>query len=131
LPTYTKKEFLSWCLNNDTFLELHKNWEESNYLLGLVPSIDRLNDTLGYSFDNIQVVTWDENNKLGHIRERNGETTRRCKSVLQYDLDNNFIKEYYSLKTAEIATGVRNGNISHCCKGNYKSSGGFIWKFKT
>lgn len=50
--------------------------------------------------------------------------------VLQYDLDNNFIKEWPGMKDAGIALKIRPGNISSCIRGRQKSAGGFIWKYK-
>lgn len=50
-------------------------------------------------------------------------------SVLQYDINMNFIKEWedlYSLKEV----GFNSKLISACCRGIYKKSHGFIWRFK-
>ena len=52
------------------------------------------------------------------------------KPVLQYDLLGNFIREWPSMIKVEEELGIDQGNISHCCIGNRKSAGGFIWKFK-
>lgn len=52
------------------------------------------------------------------------------KTVIQYDMDGNFITEYMSLYDAERATGAKATNISNTCKGKYKSAKGFKWKFK-
>jgi len=51
------------------------------------------------------------------------------KPVLQYDLDGNFIKEYISIKDAKDKTGI--SAVNHCLKyDNYKTAGGYIWKYK-
>ena len=50
------------------------------------------------------------------------------RSVLQFDLDGNFIKEWSSQKEA-----VRETKISHiytACKGIRNTAGGYIWKYK-
>lgn len=130
LPNYSRDELVDWCFSKKEYHELYNNWVKSEFSPKLVPSIDRLDDGKGYSFSNIQIITWEENDKLNHWRERMGINNKRNISVLQYDLDGNFIEEYYSLKIAEIKTGVRNGNISNCCSGRYKTAGGFIWKYK-
>lgn len=51
----------------------------------------------------------------------------RKKSVSQYDLDGNFIRSFNSINEAETETGIY--NISKCCKGRQKTSGGYIWKY--
>ena len=57
------------------------------------------------------------------------ETHRSCKKVYQYDLDNNFIKEYPSGRAAGIETGCSINGISACCNNKQIQSGGFIWSF--
>lgn len=51
------------------------------------------------------------------------------KKVYQYDLDNNFIKEYPSGRAAGIETGCSINGISACCNNKQIQSGGFIWSF--
>ena len=50
--------------------------------------------------------------------------------ILQFSKEGEFIAEYPSLVEAEIQTGCNRGNICLCCKGNRKSAGGYIWKYK-
>jgi len=51
--------------------------------------------------------------------------------VIQYDLNNNFIKEYKNCKLAAEENKFKSySSIHNCAKGNSKSSYGFLWKFK-
>jgi hypothetical protein len=52
------------------------------------------------------------------------------KPILQYDKNNNFIKEWESGREAYRQLGIHYGSISVCCLGKTKTSGGYIWKFK-
>ena len=52
------------------------------------------------------------------------------KPILQFDLKNNFIKEYESIKEASLLNNINRGNIGSCCNNNRKKAGGYIWKFK-
>lgn len=55
------------------------------------------------------------------------------KTVIQYDLEWNYINEFLSLKLAEIATGVTKATISYICRnGDRKKNKNrkFLWKFK-
>lgn len=54
--------------------------------------------------------------------------TRLCKPVLQYDMDGNFIKEYYSASEATRITKIL--KITPCCRGERNQAGGFIWRYK-
>ena len=55
---------------------------------------------------------------------------RPSKPVLQFSKTGEFIAEYPSTREAERQTGCYQSNICACCKGKYKSTGGFIWKYK-
>lgn len=55
---------------------------------------------------------------------------KTLRSVIQYDMNMNYITDYNSLIDAEKATGAKSNCIQMCCVGSYKSSGGFIWKYK-
>lgn len=55
------------------------------------------------------------------------------KIVLQYDLEGNFIKEYTSIRQAEIENHpehIPKSNISSCCTGQQKTAYGYVWKLK-
>ena len=52
------------------------------------------------------------------------------KTVLQYDLNDNFIKEYKSLSEASKITNTQCGHISKVCKNIRKTAGGYKWKYK-
>jgi predicted Zn-dependent protease len=52
------------------------------------------------------------------------------KSVLQYDLNMNLIKEWNDITQASKELNIYNSNISMCCKGKLKTTGGYIWKYK-
>ncbi len=49
--------------------------------------------------------------------------------VDQYDLNDNLIKEWYSMSEAARQLGLIQQNISECCHGERKTVGGFKWKF--
>ena len=51
--------------------------------------------------------------------------------ILQYDKQGNLLAEYPSTMEAERQTGVPQSNIIACCKGRYKSAGGYVWRYKT
>lgn len=58
-----------------------------------------------------------------------GRKVQRHK-ILQYDLDDNLIKEWKSLREIENNDPtLKRNQISKCCKGEKDFYGGFIWKF--
>jgi hypothetical protein len=52
------------------------------------------------------------------------------KPVIQYDLNDNFIKEWKSATQAAIKLGFNNGAITNCCRGRSRTSFNFKWKYK-
>lgn len=54
---------------------------------------------------------------------------RKYKTVYQYDLDGNFIKEWKNLAEIEEELGYYQTNISRCCIGKSPSSYGYIWSY--
>lgn len=55
----------------------------------------------------------------------------RHKSVLQYDLDGTFIKEWNNIMSASVALNIESTSITACCKKKRRNSaGGFVWRYK-
>lgn len=129
-PNYTKKELEKWLFDQSLFHELYDNWVKSEYTKDLKPSVDRKDDYKTYTLDNIQLMTWRDNNKKGVADRINGINNKISRAVLQYDLDGNFIAEYYSQMQAGRETGISNVNIWGCCKGLHNTAGGYRWEYK-
>ena len=73
-----------------------------------------------------------EEHKLNMSICRLGKSTKRCKPVLQYDLEENFIKEWNKIKEASIFFNKPKdtSSITMCCLGKQKTAFGFKWKYK-
>jgi hypothetical protein len=68
--------------------------------------------------------------KKGDKNPMFGIKPTNIKSVLQYDLNMNLIKEWNDITQASKELNIYNSNISMCCKGKLKTTGGYIWKYK-
>ena len=119
-PSYTKQELKNWLYSKELFHKLFNDWEDSDFKKNLKPSVDRIDDDIGYTMENIQLTTWEENNTKGTISS--------YKRVHQFDLEGNFITSYRSMTTASIATNTEISKISLCCNGYRKKTNGFRWK---
>ena len=128
LPSYTKLELKHWLYNNTNFLKVYHAWVDSGYNTRLKPSVDRLDDYIGYRMDNIRLVTWDENNRRAHSDMKSGINNKKSKRVLQLTLDGDLVKEWYSISDAG-RNGYSKVCISGCCNGKNQTHKGFIWKF--
>ena len=85
------------------------------------PSIDRKNNKGHYTFENCQFIEMVENS----VKDKR-------KTIIQYDLNSNFIKEWLSAMEAERQLGISHQNISCAIRGKngYSQAGCFIWRFK-
>ena len=61
LPRYTHQELKEWCFKQPIFHKLYRNWVKSGYYKMAKPSCDRLDNSKGYTFDNLRIVTFHEN----------------------------------------------------------------------
>lgn len=140
-PSYDFKELLDYTLKNDLFHVLYEQYKSSGFKKDLKPSYDRPDDYKGYSFDNIQLMTWEENNAKGRSDIKEGKNNKRNKTVLQLDLNGDLIKEWYSTAQVERELNINHRHISEVCNkklrkgqsGKYfvaKTAGGFKWAYK-
>jgi hypothetical protein len=101
-PAYTTKELFDWLLGQENFYDLYANWENGGYNRWDKPSIDRLDDFKGYSFDNIRLTSWKQNDIKGHLDQRNGTGThgRSCVPIIKSTPDGEIVAKYISLAHA-------------------------------
>jgi len=129
-PIYTSQELKEWLFNQPLFHELYDKWVESGYDRWVKPSVDRKDDYKPYAFDNIQLMTWRENNEKIHRDKTEGRNNKQSRAVLQYDLDGNFIKEYYSIAQAVRETQTHQSLLLSVCMGKRKTTNKSIWAYK-
>jgi hypothetical protein len=117
-PEWNIEELREWIYSQPRFESLMIKWfiTKNNYFK---PSVDRLDDSKGYTWDNIQLSTWKENFLKQHDTIKN--------PVLQYDLEGNFIKEWESCRGVD---GFNRVGVSKSAKGLIESYKGFVWKYK-
>jgi len=57
--------------------------------------------------------------------------TRSRISVYQYNLKGKLVKIWHSITRAAESINMDKTGIQHCCKGNLKTLGGYIWSYKS
>lgn len=70
------------------------------------------------------------NSNYGNRNKLISQNSAMLRPILQYDLGDNFIKEYPCIISAVKELGIRSSGISNCCAGRYSQSGGYKWKYK-
>ncbi len=130
LPTYSKQELKDWLFSQKKFHILYDNWKRLDFQKMYSPSVDRKDDYIGYTINNIQITTWEANDQKGKSDRINGINNKNSKDVIQYTKKGEFMKEYCSIRQASRETHIPPPNISQCCAGRNNTAGGFVWKFK-
>ena len=137
---FSKEEFVKWLEDeyNIKFDKLFLEWIDSGFLKNKVPSIDRIDDYKSYSFDNMQLLTWEENNLKGRYSEKNKkqmrEMTKRIfsKPVIQKNInDNTIINLFESAREAGRQLLIDHSTIAACCRGELKSYKGYRWEYES
>lgn len=131
-----------WISNNGYFrVALWKNSKIRNYLVhrlvyeafnGSIPEEYEVNHINEIKTDNrlsnLNLMTCKENINFGTRNERISK--KLSKAVLQFDLQDNFIKEFPSTHQVERETGFNQSYICACCKGKQKTAYNYKWKYK-
>lgn len=141
--TTKKEKILKQTIDNNGYLivGLHKNNEAKKVCVHWIVA-----DAFISKKENCKVINHIDGNKLNNklnnlercTQSHNVKEAFRLglqvpyneKSVLQYDLDGNFIKEWKSACEAERQLKISQANISACCRGVRKTTGKCIWRFK-
>lgn len=125
-------------------------WKDGKSKLGLVhrlvagafipnpcnlPQVNHKDENKGNNIvSNLEWCTAKYNSNYGTGARRNGmarrNNSRDSKPVIQLDLNHNFVAEYPSAREAARRNDFRQSEISKCCRGEIKTSKGFIWLYK-
>lgn len=69
----------------------------------------------------------DEEYDIEEIKNKKYRKMPQDGSVLQFDVNMNFIAEHKNVADAVRNTGVSKSSISRCCRGEQEKAGGYIW----
>lgn len=83
---------------------------------------------LNNNVNNLEWCTASYNVNYGTAIKRAIE--KKSIAICQYDKKGNYLNTYSSFMNAQRETGIFNNNIVKCCKGERKTAGGYIWKYK-
>lgn len=123
---FTKSEFEIWLEGND-FNSKYNSWVEGGYQKNDKPSVDRLDDYKGYSFDNMRLVTWKDNHdhQVDDILKGKNRSGERCIALGKYTNEGVLIKTFISYQQVRREEGYC---VHYPVKNKYPCKNGFIWK---
>ncbi len=122
----SRNKFYAWALNNTEFIRLFAAWEVSNYERNITPSINRKNNKLGYTLNNIEWIELIENCTKGGLTPKSrpsdaiGELHGMAK-LTQLDVNNlrilhkigltyKVLSETYGVSPHHVGKIIRNEN---------------------
>lgn len=103
-----------------------------------LPQVDHIDDNKENNcVDNLQWITnsdnmakaWKTGVRTIEKTYKRGKDNKISKSVIQYDLQGNFIKQWYCIKDIERELKFNNRNICACCKHKRPTAYGFKWEY--
>lgn len=103
-----------------------------------LPQIDHIDDNKSNNcVNNLQWITnadnmakaWRTGARTIEKTYKRGKDNKISKSVMQYDLEGNFIKQWYCIKDIERELKFHSGNICCCCRHKRPTAYGFKWEY--
>ncbi len=117
-PKFTSAELRGWLESQKLFHELWAAWINSGYCKHTIPSVDRKDNSIGYEFSNMQLMTWEKNK------------AKENKAIIQYSLEHVEIARFSSIMEAQINIGKpKKRGIYTSLAGAAKTAYGFIWEY--
>lgn len=110
-----RKDYYGHRLIALTFIPNVKGYEQVNHIDG-----NKQNNNA----NNLEWCTCKEN-----VNHSINVLKKRIKKVNQYDLNNNYINSYSSIKIAGEINNIKSQNIWRCCQNIRPTAGGYIWKY--
>lgn len=142
-PAYSLDELTAWVLTQPQFPAMYAAWQASNYSKDLAPSIDRIDASIPYQLENLQLLTWEENRAKGALSKKQNTLLVNHKAVAAYLPDGTLYKQYSSMAEAMREFGgkaTQSWGISSVCNGTPVKDGkgrlyiprtykGYVWKW--
>lgn len=129
MPKFNKQELIKWLVDNGVE-SMWIKYIESGYDKNVKPSIDRIDDYGSYTFGNMQLITWRENqikgvnSKKHHNACHNRQNTKKVGLVK--NLEDSVIIVFDSLNECATWLGVHKVSVSRVLCGQRKTIKG--WK---
>lgn len=102
----------------ETFIPNHNNYPCVNH---------KDENSINNVVNNLEWCDKKYNNNYGNCKEKHSKEVSI--PINQYDLKDNFIKQWNSMKEAQETLKISRGNICLCCQGKRNKTGGYKWRY--
>ena len=139
----TKRKLKPWVSNGYQYVRLGRKKRMKVHRIVAIaflpnpqnlPVVNHIDENkLNNNVSNLEWCTHRENLMHGiHAPTKNIKIAqeKNKKKVIKCDLNGQAICEYDSIKSASEQNKICRYTISHCLVGDYKTAGGFVWKYK-
>lgn len=110
-PTYTLEALIAWADAQPHLPSMWLAYQNAGHPRRLAPSIDRIDSNLPYTLSNLELVTWEENDRRGRRDTKLGTKITQHKAVAAFKQDGSLHKLYASLHEAARDVGGNPTNI--------------------
>lgn len=115
-------------------LKNERDFVENNYLFSEESRKKMSESQKGNTYRRGKKLTEEQRFSTGNgnrgRKQTNEERIKRCKAVLEFDVDGNYITEWQSASEAAIAHSTYQSNVSSVACGKRNSWFGIVWKYK-
>jgi hypothetical protein len=122
---FTLSQLHNRFLDDKKFNRIYNEWVKSWFEKQFIPSIDRINCKIGYTLNNIHIITWAEN-RFKQTMER-----RNRKWVVLQMMWGKVIKKYISQRQAVIETWLSQSNMSAVLNWKKKTCWWYLWVYES
>lgn len=133
--TRQKKEVFQYSLDG-TYINRYNSRAEAEeinniYSGKICDAISGRNLTAGgYIWSDSELTKEEIKEKVDRINNSKISKLQGNSKLNQYTKDNTFIRCWNTMSEASRELGIAVSSISLCCKGTYKTAGGFIWRIE-
>lgn len=142
-PQYSQEDLLLWLQSQPMFLDMYSAWQDAGYPKELAPSVDRIDDSIPYQLNNLQLMTWGANRAKAAADKKTSTLLVNHRPVAAYLPNGDLYKRYSSMAEAMREFGgkaTQSWGISSVCNGvpvkdgrgkmyTPKTYKGYLWKW--
>lgn len=130
-PEYSRLELMEWMVSQPRYRKLMEDWLSSGKKTKLKPCCSRINYSIGFRFDNMQLVTYKENLRKHQpkLRKPRPELMGH-ENIIGVHKKTGEVIEFRSFADAENHFNMAGSGIRRVLNGEGETAFGYVWSYK-